>query len=72
MRFSTQVRTEGTSERTSVLTMELVVFLPEQALVCESQALDLPNLAIDPTSEGPSLTRPNLTHRDYAYSNLDT
>jgi hypothetical protein len=52
--------------------MELIVFLLEQALVCESQALDLPNLAIDPTSEGPSLTRPNLTHRDYAYSNLDT
>jgi hypothetical protein len=52
--------------------MELIVFLLEQALVCESQALDLPNLAIDPTSDWPSLTRPNLRHRGYAYSTLDT
>ncbi|MSW00888.1 MAG: hypothetical protein F2903_09860 [Actinobacteria bacterium] len=66
MRFSTQVRTAGTSERTSASTMELVVFLLEQHLVCEGQALDLPNLAIDPTSEGPSLTRLNLTHRGHA------
>ena len=52
--------------------MELVVFLLEQALVFEGQALDLPNLAIDPISDWPSLTRPNLTHRGYVYSTLDT